>query len=464
MAGLLDGYGIDPLGMGLLGAGGALLTPRQQGGGIGAALQAFPQGLMQGQEMQRRMQMDAMRAKLVQSGIEENEAQAIMRKALAEKQMAEQARLAQQRAGQQDILAGIAGGQQPGFRDASIAMGGTAPPGYQPPEQRNPITQDVAARWVANGGDLDTLKKLAESGDWGRREVARVLETADAQGRPQQQQTDKFGGQVGPTFAKAYEKKFQDFGGTVGVMDPYTAQQSGSFGKTMTPGDVQQARDAAAGRGITMRGQDNTERARQAEANRPIWSQEQGAFVYRPSAAAPTGTFVQPVGPGGMPLPPKTADLAKIETDIRKELNDLPQVKKFANATPAYKAIVDAAGRNNKQADINLVYGLAKLYDPDSVVREGEYDTIAKSQTIPEWLKGQAAALTGTGGKLTAQTRALILKEAEGRFNSYRTEYDSVTTRYSEIARQRGANPENVVVPIAGDIPKGGSWSIKKVE
>ena len=59
MAGLLDGYGIDPLGMGLLGAGGALLTPRQQGGGIGAALQAFPQGMMQGQEMQRRLQAQA---------------------------------------------------------------------------------------------------------------------------------------------------------------------------------------------------------------------------------------------------------------------------------------------------------------------------------------------------------------------------------------------------------------------
>ena len=172
---------------------------------------------------------------------------------------------------------------------------------------------------------------------------------------------------------------------------------------------------------------------------------------------------MQPVGPGGVPFPPKAADIAKIETDLRKELNDLPQVKKFANATPAYKAIVDAAGRDNKQADINLVYGLAKLYDPDSVVREGEYDTIAKSQTIPEWLKGQAASLMGSGGKLTAQTRALILKEAESRLNSYRTEYDSAANLYAGIARQRGVNPQNIVVPIAGDIPKSGNWSITKM-
>jgi hypothetical protein len=62
MPGLLD-YQVDPIAMGLLGAGGALMTPRAQGGGIGAAMQAFPQQMMQGQEMQRRMQEQALRQK-----------------------------------------------------------------------------------------------------------------------------------------------------------------------------------------------------------------------------------------------------------------------------------------------------------------------------------------------------------------------------------------------------------------
>lgn len=70
MAGLLDGYGIDPMAMGLLGAGGALLTPRQQGGGIGAALQAFPQGMMQGREMQRRAQAQALQQQMLQQRME----------------------------------------------------------------------------------------------------------------------------------------------------------------------------------------------------------------------------------------------------------------------------------------------------------------------------------------------------------------------------------------------------------
>jgi hypothetical protein len=79
MAGLLDGYGIDPMAMGLLGAGGALLTPRQQGGGIGAALQAFPQGMMQGQEMQRRLRADAQRQEALRQEVQMRQSELGMR-------------------------------------------------------------------------------------------------------------------------------------------------------------------------------------------------------------------------------------------------------------------------------------------------------------------------------------------------------------------------------------------------
>jgi hypothetical protein len=100
MAGLLDGYGIDPMAMGLLGAGGALLTPRQQGGGIGAALQAFPQGMMQGQEMQRRMRSDAQRQQALQQEMQMRQSELGMRQeafGLKKDQYAAEQAAAQQR-------------------------------------------------------------------------------------------------------------------------------------------------------------------------------------------------------------------------------------------------------------------------------------------------------------------------------------------------------------------------------
>lgn len=65
MAGLLDGaYSPDPLSMGLLGLGSALMTPRALGGGMGAGMNAFAQGAMQAQIMRRQLAQDEMQRKL----------------------------------------------------------------------------------------------------------------------------------------------------------------------------------------------------------------------------------------------------------------------------------------------------------------------------------------------------------------------------------------------------------------
>lgn len=65
MAGLLDnGYTPDPLAMGLLGMGSALMTPRAMGGGVGAGMNAFAQQAMAAQQMRRAMAQDEMQRKL----------------------------------------------------------------------------------------------------------------------------------------------------------------------------------------------------------------------------------------------------------------------------------------------------------------------------------------------------------------------------------------------------------------
>ena len=155
-----------------------------------------------------------------------------------------------------------------------------------------------------------------------------------------------------------------------------------------------------------------------------------------------------------------TRDAANIQTgfkneqELRKEFENLPEVKSYKKAYPAYASIKDAASRNTPQSDINIVYGVAKLYDPDSVVREGEYGTIANSQAIPEWLKGAAQRLAG-GGRLTAETRRQIMTEANGRIQSYQAEHDKARASYEGIATRRGINPANVF-QATGDVPGGG--------
>jgi hypothetical protein len=159
------------------------------------------------------------------------------------------------------------------------------------------------------------------------------------------------------------------------------------------------------------------------------------------------------------------------EQGLRKEFEALPEVKKYKQALPSYKGIEDAVKRNTTQADINIVYGIAKLYDPDSVVREGEYATVANSPNIPERIKGYAQYLAG-GGKLTPQVKAEILAEAQSRMRSYENEFVGARTNFETIAKRTNVDPSRVfpspvspaitqpaAAPAAAGLPPG--WSVK---
>ncbi len=127
-------------------------------------------------------------------------------------------------------------------------------------------------------------------------------------------------------------------------------------------------------------------------------------------------------------------------TGLRKEFDDLPEVRSYKKALPAFTAIEGAVKRNTTQSDINIVYGLAKLYDPDSVVREGEYATVANSPNVPERVKGWVQYVAG-GGRLTPQVKNEIMAEARGRMKSYEDPYTAARQNFTTISQNSGADP-----------------------
>lgn len=308
MAGLLDGaYSPDPLAMGLLGLGSALMTPRALGGGVGAGMQAFNQGAMQAQLMRRQQQQDALREQLFMAQMDNYRSEAEQRKAAADERRQATERARAQTEGQRRVLESFAG-PQPGFRDASIAITGNAPAGYVPPEQRGgQITREMAAAWVANGGDLATLQKLAESPNFGLPEVARVLERRGADNTPEQVREDKYGRPIGAAVPKPFTMQMQDIGGSVVPVNPYAPT---ALTKTLTPGDVQQARDAAAGRSVTMRGQDMTDRRAREANDVGSWATNWDVGLQVNSRTGET----RPITQGGAPIGQKPKDLTDAQS------------------------------------------------------------------------------------------------------------------------------------------------------
>lgn len=139
-------------------------------------------------------------------------------------------------------------------------------------------------------------------------------------------------------------------------------------------------------------------------------------------------------------------------SNLRKEIQGLPTYKSYQQALPPYQSMIDTAKTDSKASDLNLVYGLGKIMDPNSVVREGEMVMVNNTSSLPDWLQGAINSVNG-GSRLEPATRTAILNEARSRMTAYRGALDNDISQYRGIIGRRGMN-EADVLPTLGDIPE----------
>lgn len=215
--GLLD-FLNSPGGMGLLSAVGAGLAGARRGGtwnAVGSGLLGGVQGYAQAQELQRQNEYANQRGKLFDMQAQQlADAQA---KAKAE---------AEREAARNNYLSGV--GQV------------TSPRLDAQPNVFDPL------KWRAMGGSMQEAELIARAPTLGLPEVARTLESQDAQGNKITLQFDKFGRPVGDGVQGYVAPERVDLGGSVQFVKP---QAGVTLKKSMTPGEVaanQRARESAA--------------------------------------------------------------------------------------------------------------------------------------------------------------------------------------------------------------------------
>lgn len=139
--------------------------------------------------------------------------------------------------------------------------------------------------------------------------------------------------------------------------------------------------------------------------------------------------------------PPTRAEVMQ----LRKEIQDLPSYKNVSQAAPIYKTMISAAGRDTRAADVNLIYGLAKIMDPNSVVRESEMSVAQAVATFPQWLQAQVTSQMQATGRLDADVREAIMQEAHSRMVAYKDMIDTDLTQFKGIASRSRMNLEDVI-------------------
>jgi len=146
-------------------------------------------------------------------------------------------------------------------------------------------------------------------------------------------------------------------------------------------------------------------------------------------------------------------------SNLRKEIQGLPSYKNLSQALPIYRSMYETAGRDTRASDLNLVYGLGKIMDPTSVVREGEMVMVKNTSSLPDWLQGTISSLNG-GAALTPETRRAILKEAYGRISGYDQAFKTDAGQYSGIVERNRINPADVIP----DFGPFSEWSPEQVD
>lgn len=142
-------------------------------------------------------------------------------------------------------------------------------------------------------------------------------------------------------------------------------------------------------------------------------------------------------GEGGGKLPPNFDDTQK----LRKEYQSQTNVKKFDDAIGPYQSMLTSAATDTATADIDMVYGLATILDPESVVREGEFATIRAAQSIPDRFKGEIQYLFEGKGRLSPEAREKLMEIAANRVESYRAQAMRDSERFGELATEYGMDP-----------------------
>ncbi len=172
------------------------------------------------------------------------------------------------------------------------------------------------------------------------------------------------------------------------------------------------------------------------EVNKGQWQKMTDGRLYNET----TGDFRDAPPPAPGSVTPKFDDVS----GMRKEIQQLPAYKNLAAAAPIYKSMAETAGRDSKASDLNLVYGLGKIMDPTSVVREGEMIMVKNTASLPDWLQGAISSLNG-GAALTPETRQAIMTEAYGRVKGYNDEFQQNMGQYQGIVQRNGINPADVI-------------------
>lgn len=149
-----------------------------------------------------------------------------------------------------------------------------------------------------------------------------------------------------------------------------------------------------------------------------------------------------------------TTDPTAVARELRGITNDFnAQTADAQKVAKVYKVMENAVANPSVAGDVSLVFNYFKTIDPQSTVREGEYDTIINATSVPDRIKNYAMRLKN-GQKLSEGQRQDLLNTARQNVLSLVPQVENTVNNYRGFVSSLGRDPDKVIRnPFEGILP-----------
>jgi hypothetical protein len=174
--------------------------------------------------------------------------------------------------------------------------------------------------------------------------------------------------------------------------------------------------------------------ARMKSGGRNLQSVSKGAMLFDED----TNQWITPPAPGGGTMPADIDDLTK----MTKAYESSPGVSRYREVQPMLSSMEKSLSDPSAISDLDFVYGVAKILDPGSVVREKEGQMVIESQSLPQSLLGQLNRLANGEQALLPEIRKDLYRLAHRRSGELRLQAEGESRYFTQTGKEYGIRPD----------------------
>lgn len=137
----------------------------------------------------------------------------------------------------------------------------------------------------------------------------------------------------------------------------------------------------------------------------------------------------------------------KLESDTYSRISALPQYKMYADLESNFKALESLAKQDSKAADLGLISTIARIRDPQSVVREGEIVMNADTQAYLDSVVGNWRSIATGESRLKPVDKARIIGSVVPKYNELGASYLASRNPLLDALEKQGGFRSNIPTP-----------------